>query len=72
MTPHWQVFWSDPDGAAGVVPVTSSSAEEAYAQVLNSHPKAKVSAIDADELDPKWMPSLMGDWLKDWEDDFTP
>ena len=18
------------------------------------------------------MPSLMGDWLKDWEDDFTP
>ena len=72
MAPHWQVFWSDPDGAAGVVPVTASSAEGAYAQVLNTHPQAKVSAIDADELDPKWMPSLMGDWLKDWEDDFTP
>lgn len=68
MQHHWQVFWSDPDGSAGMVPVTAGSLEEAHRLVLREHPRAKVSAIDADDLHPKWMPSLMLDWLRDWEE----
>ncbi|WP_255346325.1 hypothetical protein [Synechococcus sp. RS9916] len=40
--------------------------------VLELHPGARVSAIDAEVMDPTWRPSLMVDWLQDWEDDFTP
>ena len=72
MRRNWQVFWSEPDGATGVSPVTARTVEQAYEFVQELHPGARVSAIDADQLDPKWMPSLMVDWLRDWEDDFTP
>jgi len=53
-------------------PVSARTVEQAYQAVLELHPAARVSAIDMDQLDPKWMPSLMVDWLRDWEDDFTP
>ena len=72
MLRNWHVFWSDPDGKAGVAPVSARSLEHACQVVLELHPGARVSAIDTEVMDPTWMPSLMVDWLQDWEDDFTP
>ena len=72
MLRSWQVFWTEPEGASGMSPVSARTVEQAYQAVLDLHPGARVSAIDTDQLDPKWMPSLMVDWLRDWEYDFTP
>ena len=72
MLRNWQVFWTEPDGAAGVSPVTARTLDHAYQVVLELHPGARVSAIDMAFLDPAWMPSLMLDGLRDWEDDFRP
>jgi len=70
---NWQVFWPEPDGATGsIFPVSARTVEQAYEVVQELHPGAPVSAIDADQLDPKWMPGMMMDWLRDWEDDYTP
>ena len=69
MSHHWRVFWSDPNGSAGMAPVMAETEQEAYRQVLAVHPQARVSAVDADQLDPKWMPSLMTDWLREWHGD---
>ena len=66
MTHHWRVFWSDPNGLAGMAPVMAETEEEAYRQVLALHPLARVSAVDADQLDAKWMPNVMTDWLREW------
>lgn len=46
MLRNWQVFWSDPDGEAGVSPVSAKTLEHAYQVVLELHPGARVSAID--------------------------
>jgi len=72
MLRNWHVFWSDPDGKAGVAPVSARSLEHACQVVLELDPGARISAIDTEVMDPTWMPSLMVDWLQDWEDDFTP
>jgi len=72
MLRNWQVFWSEPDGEAGVSPVSARSLEHACQVVLELHPGAHVSAIDMEVMDPTWMPSLMVDCLQDWVDDFTP
>ena len=72
MLRSWQVFWTEPEGASGMSPVSARTVEQSCQAVLELHPGAQVSAIDTDQLDPKWMPSLMVDWLRDWEDDFTP
>lgn len=72
MLRNWQVFWSEPDGEAGVSPVSARSLEHAFQVVLELHPGARVSAIDMEMMDPTWMPSLMVDWLQDREEDFTP
>ena len=72
MLRSWQVFWTEPDGATGVLPVTAQTLDDAYEVVLELHPGARVSAVNMDSIDPKWMPALMLDWLKDWEDDYTP
>ncbi|MGC6483881.1 MAG: hypothetical protein ACON4T_10025 [Synechococcus sp.] len=72
MLRNWHVFWAEPDGEQGVSPVFARTVEQAYGVILELHPGARVSAIDTDQLDPRWMPSLMVDWLQDWEDDFTP
>ena len=69
MSHHWRVFWSDPNGSAGMAPVIAKTEQEAYRQVLAAHPQARVSAVDADQLDPKWMPSVMTDWLREWHGD---
>ena len=69
MSNHWRVFWSDPNGSAGMAPVIAETEQEAYRQVLAAHPQARVSAVDADQLDPKWMPSVMTDWLREWHGD---
>ena len=72
MLRQWQVFWSNPDGEAGVSPVTARTLEHAYQVILELHPGARVTAIAMEVMDPSWMPTLMVDWLRDWEDDFTP
>ena len=72
MLRSWQVFWTETEGTPGMPPVSARTVEQAYQAVLELHPGAWVSAIDTDQLDAKWMPSLMVDWLRDWEDDFTP
>ena len=50
MSHHWRVFWSDPNGSAGMAPVMAETEQEAYRQVLAAHPQARVSAVDADQL----------------------
>ena len=72
MLRSWQVFWTEPDGSTGVSPVSAQTLDDAYQVVLELHPGARVSAVNMDSLDPKWMPALMLDWLKDWDDEFTP
>ena len=72
MLRNWQVFWTEPGGSTGVSPVTARTLDHAYQVVLELHPGARVSAIDMAFMDPTWMPSLMLDGLRDWEDDFTP
>ena len=52
-----------------MVPVMAETEQEAYRQELAAHPQARVSAVDADQLDPKWMPSVMTDWLREWNGD---
>lgn len=52
--------------------MSARTVEEAYEVVQEMHPRARVSAMDADQLDPKWMPSLMVEWLWDSKDDFNP
>lgn len=72
MRRNWQLFWSEPDGARSVSPASARTAEQADEVVLDIHPGTRVSAIDAEQLDPKWTQRLMVDWLRDWEDDFNP
>lgn len=72
MLRNWHVSWTEPEGASGISPVSAGTVEQAYQAVLELHPGARASAIDTEQLDPKWMPSLMVDWLRNWEDDFTP
>ena len=64
MRRNWQWLWSEPDGGTGVSQVSARTVEQAYEVVLEMHPGARVSATDAERLDPKWMPSLMVDWLR--------
>ena len=52
-----------------MAPVIAETEQEAYRQVLAAHPQARVSAVDADQLDPKWMPSVMIEWLREWHGD---
>lgn len=47
-------------------------AEQTDQAVLQLQPRARVNAFDTEQLDPKWMTSLLGDWLRVWEGDFTP
>ena len=46
--------------------------EIAYQIVLEHHPGARVSTIDMEVSDPRWMRTLMHNCLQDWEDDFIP
>ena len=71
MLRSWHVFWTEPDGAAGVSPVSARTLQHAYEVVLELHPGARVSGIDMEVMDTKWLPALMVDALQDWEDDFT-
>lgn len=71
MLRSWQVFWAEPGGPSGCTPISAATVEEAYKAVKAVHPGATVSAIDAAQLDAKWMPSLMVDWLGDWEEEST-
>ena len=72
MLRSWQVFGAEPEGASGMPPRSARTVELTCQAVLELHPGARVSAIDTDQLVPKRMPSLMVDWLRGWEDDFTP
>ena len=53
MLRSWQVFWTEPEGASGMSPVSARMVEQAYQAVLELHPGARVSAIDMDQLAPK-------------------
>ena len=55
------MFWAEPGRPSGYTPITAATVEEAYKAVKEVHPGARVNAIDAEQLDAKWTPSLMVD-----------
>lgn len=61
-----------PDGAFGYTPSTAATPAQAYSAAKETPRGARVSAIGAEVLDAKLIPSLTVDWLGDWEDDSTP
>lgn len=49
---RWQVFWAEPGKPSRYTAITAATVDEAYKAVEEVHPGARVSAIDAEQLEP--------------------
>ena len=60
----WQMYWADPDGGLGALPVEAPSLQEAHALMDAAHPGVRAVAFRDNQLNPQWRQQILMEWCR--------